>query len=159
MFNNNVLFFPNVEYGWGEKPSAAGDVYSFGIVLLELFSGKSPQDDCFTGGQGITKWVQSAFKNKNVQVIDTQLLSLIFQDDSARDSNSQLHCVDAIMGVGLSCTADNLDERIGIRVAVHQLKAARDSLLKKSDIKSPASPTHNKNPTKSYLINNARVEI
>ncbi|RHN42806.1 putative protein kinase RLK-Pelle-LRR-XII-1 family [Medicago truncatula] len=119
------------EYGWGEKPSAAGDVYSFGIVLLELFSGKSPQDDCFTGGLGITKWVQSAFKNKTVQVIDPQLLSLISHDDSATDSNLQLHCVDAIMGVGMSCTADNPDERIGIRVAVRQLKAARDSLLKK----------------------------
>lgn len=153
------LVFSNVEYGWGEKPSAAGDVYSFGIVLLELFSGKSPQDDCFTGGLGITKWVQSAFKNKTVQVIDPQLLSFIFHDDSAIDSNLQLRCVDAIMGVGLSCTADNPDERIGIRVVVRQLKAARDSLLKKSDIKGPASPTYIKSPTKSYLINNARVEI
>ncbi|CAJ2677188.1 unnamed protein product [Trifolium pratense] len=120
------------EYGWGEKPSAAGDVYSFGIVLLELFSGKSPQDDWFTGGLSITKWVQSAFKNKTVQVIDPQLLSLIFNDDPAReDSNLLIHCVDAIMGVGMSCTADNPDDRIGIRVAVRQLKAARDSLMKK----------------------------
>ncbi|XP_045824641.1 putative receptor-like protein kinase At3g47110 [Trifolium pratense] len=120
------------EYGWGEKPSAAGDVYSFGIVLIELFSGKSPQDDCFTGGLSITKWVQSAFKNKTVQVIDPQLLSLIFHDDPAReDSNLLIHCVEAIMGVGMSCTADNPDDRIGIRVAVRQLKAARDSLMKK----------------------------
>jgi hypothetical protein len=96
-------------------------------VLLELFSGKSPQDDCFNGDLSITKWVQSAFKNKAIQVIDTQLLSLIFHDDSARDSNLQLHCVDAIMGVGMSCTADNPDDRIGIRVAVRQLKAAWDS--------------------------------
>jgi len=100
-------------------------------VLLELFSGKSPQDDCFTGGLGITKWVQSAFISKTVQFIDPKLLSLIFHDDSATDSNLQLHCVDAIMGVGMSCTADNPDERIGIRVAVRQLIAARDSLLKK----------------------------
>ncbi|MCH92316.1 receptor-like protein kinase, partial [Trifolium medium] len=118
------------EYGWGEKPSAAGDVYSFGIVLLELFSGKSPQDDCFTGGLSITKWVQY---NKSVQVIDPHLLSLILHDDPAReDSNLQLICVDAIMGVAMSCTADNPDDRIGIRVALHQLKSAReDSLMKK----------------------------
>lgn len=117
------------EYGWGEKPSAAGDVYSFGIVLLELFSGKSPTDDCFTGGLSITKWVQSSIKDKTVQVIDSQLLSLIFHDDTANDSNLQLHCVEAIMGVGLSCTADNPEERIGIRDAARQLKAAGDSLL------------------------------
>ncbi|CAI8618851.1 unnamed protein product [Vicia faba] len=119
------------EYGWGEKASAAGDVYSFGIVILELFSGKSPQDDCFSGGLSIAKWVQSAFKNKTVQVIDPQLLSLIYDDDSARDTNPQIQCVDAIMGVGMSCTADNPDDRIGIRAAVRQLKAAKDCLLKK----------------------------
>jgi len=39
----------NAEYGWGEKPSAAGDVYSFGTVLLELFS----------------RWVQSALKKQD----------------------------------------------------------------------------------------------
>jgi hypothetical protein len=102
-------------------------------VLLELFSGKSPQDDCFTGGLSITKWVQSALKNKNVQVIDPQLLSLVFHGDPAReDFNLLIHCVDAIMGVGMSCTADNPDDRIGIRAAVHQIKAARDnSLMKK----------------------------
>jgi hypothetical protein len=97
-------------------------------VLLELFSGKSPQDDCFTGGLSITKWVQSALKTKNVQVIDPQLLSLVFHDDPARkDPNLLIHCVDAIMGIGMSCTVDNPDDRIGIRVAVRQLKAAWDS--------------------------------
>ncbi|XP_061365774.1 receptor kinase-like protein Xa21 [Gastrolobium bilobum] len=118
------------EYGWGEKPSAAGDVYSFGIVLLELFSGRSPTDECFTGGQSITRWVQTAFKDKTVQVIDPQLLSLIFHDDHANSSNLQLSCMEAIVGVGLSCTADNPNERIGIRDALRQLIAARDSLLK-----------------------------
>lgn len=100
-------------------------------MLLELFSGKSPQDDCFSVGLSIAKWVQSALVNKTVQVIDPQLLSLIYDDVSARDTNLQIQCVDAIMGVGVSCTADNPDDRIGIRAAVRQLKAARDCLLKK----------------------------
>ncbi|KAG5025317.1 hypothetical protein AAZX31_08G126300 [Glycine max] len=121
------------EYGWGEKPSAAGDVYSYGIVLLEMFCGKSPTDECFTGGLSIRRWVQSSLKNKTVQVIDPHLLSLIFYDDPSEGSNVQLSCVDAIVGVGISCTADNPDERIGIREAVRQLKAARDSLSNQSD--------------------------
>ncbi|KHN06513.1 Putative LRR receptor-like serine/threonine-protein kinase [Glycine soja] len=128
------------EYGWGEKPSAAGDVYSFGIVLLELFSGKSPTDECFTGGLSIRRWVQSAMKNKTVQVIDPQLLSLTFHDDPSEGPNLQLNYLDATVGVGISCTADNPDERIGIRDAVRQLKAARDSLLKLSD-ESPRRDT------------------
>ncbi|KAK7318712.1 hypothetical protein RJT34_03418 [Clitoria ternatea] len=129
------------EYGWGEKPSAAGDVYSFGIVLLELFSGKSPTDECFTGGLSIRRWMQSALKDKSVQVIDPELLSSIFHDDPTKGPNLLLNCMDAIVGVGISCSAEKPEERIGVREAVRQLKAARDSLLKQSDIKSPTSET------------------
>ncbi|KAK7318713.1 hypothetical protein RJT34_03419 [Clitoria ternatea] len=134
------------EYGWGEKPSTAGDVYSFGIVLLELFSGKSPTDECFTGVLSIRRWMQSALKDKSVQVIDPELLSLIFNDDPTKRQIPQLNCVDAIVGVGISCSVDNPEERIGIREVVRQLKASRDSLLKLSDIDSP--PT---SETKHYL--------
>ncbi|KAL9329557.1 hypothetical protein ACSQ67_004560 [Phaseolus vulgaris] len=117
------------EYGWGEKACAAGDVYSFGIVLLELFSGKSPTDECFTGGLNIRRWVHSAFKEKTMEVIDPELVSLILYDDPSEGQNNvQVYCVDAILGVAIACTADNPDERIGIRDAVRQLKASRDSL-------------------------------
>ncbi|KAK7399656.1 hypothetical protein VNO78_10843 [Psophocarpus tetragonolobus] len=120
------------EYGWGEKVSSAGDVYSFGIVLLELLSGKSPTDECFTGGLSIRRWVQSASKDKTVQIVDPQLLSPIFHDEPFEGPNAQLNCVHAIVGIALSCTAENPDERIGIRDAVRQLKAVRDSLSKLS---------------------------
>ena len=111
----------------GGKPSAAEDVYSFGIVLLELFCGKSPIDDCFTGGLSLTRWVQSAFKDNTVQVIDPQLMSLIPHDGDG--PSPHLYCVDETLGVGLCCAVDTPDERIGIREAVRRLKAARGSLL------------------------------
>ncbi|XP_014506127.1 putative receptor-like protein kinase At3g47110 [Vigna radiata var. radiata] len=133
------------EYGWGEKVSAAGDVYSFGIVLLELFSGKSPTDECFTGGLSIRRWMHSAFKEKTMEAIDPELVSLILHDDPSEGPNNvQVYCVEAIVGVAISCTADNPDERIGIRDAVSQLKSSRDSLLNHSDHTSAAH-------TNSYL--------
>uniref|UniRef100_A0A803MJ41 non-specific serine/threonine protein kinase n=1 Tax=Chenopodium quinoa TaxID=63459 RepID=A0A803MJ41_CHEQI len=39
------------EYGLGAKPSTAGDTYSFGVTLLELFTAKSPSNESFTGEQ------------------------------------------------------------------------------------------------------------
>ncbi|XP_058111030.1 probable LRR receptor-like serine/threonine-protein kinase At3g47570 [Magnolia sinica] len=35
------------EYAMGGKPSTQGDVYSYGILLLEMITGKGPTDDMF----------------------------------------------------------------------------------------------------------------
>ncbi|KAG9160556.1 hypothetical protein Leryth_020716 [Lithospermum erythrorhizon] len=50
-----------IEYGLGQKPSTAGDVYSYGIMLLEVFTGRSPTNESFEGLSGLKNWVQMAF--------------------------------------------------------------------------------------------------
>ena len=36
--------FSNAECSFGGKLSTNGEVYSYGVMLLELFTGKSPSD-------------------------------------------------------------------------------------------------------------------
>lgn len=131
----------NAEYGWGEKPSVAGDVYSFGILLLQLFSGKSPTDDSFTGGLSLTKWVQSAISDKIVKVIDPQLLSLICESELSEGPNPQLDCVTEVLGIGLSCTTDFADGRLHMKDVVGKIQAVRDTLLKVTESNSPSLPS------------------
>ncbi|KAH7848834.1 hypothetical protein Vadar_008743 [Vaccinium darrowii] len=57
------------EYGMGEKPSTMGDVYSYGITLLELFTGR-PTHESFTGDLSLKKWVQMAYEINVDQVLD-----------------------------------------------------------------------------------------
>nr|GFD04569.1 protein kinase-like domain-containing protein [Tanacetum cinerariifolium] len=38
------------EYGIGSEMTSSGDVYSFGILLLEVMSGKKPIDGMFNEG-------------------------------------------------------------------------------------------------------------
>uniref|UniRef100_A0A8R7QXF9 non-specific serine/threonine protein kinase n=2 Tax=Triticum urartu TaxID=4572 RepID=A0A8R7QXF9_TRIUA len=46
------------EYGLGGHPSARGDVYSFGVLILELLTGKRPTDVIFDEGLTLHDWVR-----------------------------------------------------------------------------------------------------
>ncbi|KAM7519393.1 hypothetical protein LguiB_018355 [Lonicera macranthoides] len=62
------------EYGMGTDVSAYGDVYSFGILLLEMFTGKSPTDEMFKDNLNLREFSKMAFPDKLVETIDPILL-------------------------------------------------------------------------------------
>ncbi|KAH7848482.1 hypothetical protein Vadar_003219 [Vaccinium darrowii] len=117
------------EYGMGEKPSTMGDVYSYGITLLELFTGRRLTHESFTGDLSLTKWVQMAFEINVDQVLDPGLVptNRSFSDDAPE---AQRNCLIAILGVGLSCAVDSPDGRMIMRDALCKLKSIRETLLK-----------------------------
>ncbi|XP_031390698.1 probable LRR receptor-like serine/threonine-protein kinase At3g47570 [Punica granatum] len=57
------------EYGMGGRASTNGDVYSFGILLLELFIARKPTDVMFQEGLNLNKFA-SAVDENNCQVLD-----------------------------------------------------------------------------------------
>ncbi|XP_026434169.1 probable LRR receptor-like serine/threonine-protein kinase At3g47570 [Papaver somniferum] len=133
------------EYGQGLKPSTRGDVYSFGIMLLEMFTGRSPTHEGFNGGISLVKWVESVYPNDILQVLDPQLQMLHQTSEPSLPiimngiTGSSCHFEDkqiehgffiSTIGVGLSCALDAPEMRITIREALQRLKKIRDSLVK-----------------------------
>ncbi|GAA0171247.1 hypothetical protein LIER_25329 [Lithospermum erythrorhizon] len=123
------------EYGLGQKPSTAGDVYSYGIMLLEVFTGRSPTNESFEGLSGLKNLVQMAFPANIERVLDHALLLPVPENDVGDDNrlyniNMMNVCLTSIIGIGLTCVADSPDERISIKGALNSLKNIKSTLLK-----------------------------
>ncbi|KAH9330311.1 hypothetical protein KI387_002419, partial [Taxus chinensis] len=63
------------EYGLSGRISTKRDVYSYGILLLEMVTGKSPTNDMFEGDLTLHNWVNSSFLNQVLDVVDQRLLT------------------------------------------------------------------------------------
>ncbi|GLJ20540.1 hypothetical protein SUGI_0373720 [Cryptomeria japonica] len=71
------------EYGIGENISTKGDVYSYGILLLELLSKRRPTDTMFVECINLPKWASIDFPNKIDEVVGNQLLRDVNESNKA----------------------------------------------------------------------------
>ncbi|WVZ62425.1 hypothetical protein U9M48_012181 [Paspalum notatum var. saurae] len=62
------------EYGEGLAVSTCGDVFSLGITLIEMFTGKSPTDDMFKDGISLHYYAQAALPNKVMEIADSNII-------------------------------------------------------------------------------------
>eukprot|EP01018_Ginkgo_biloba_P027260 Gb_16482 [translate_table: standard] len=120
------------EYGQGGMVSAKGDVYSYGILLLEMLTRRRPTDDMFSGGLNLQKWVNMAFPQRMVEVVDECLFTNVIDDEH----DKICECVREMMGVGLACTKEMPQQRPEMREVVGALESMQRSICwKRVDFK------------------------
>ncbi|CAD6342649.1 unnamed protein product [Miscanthus lutarioriparius] len=129
-FKALVYEFMTQECAAGGAVSSAGDVYSFGIVLLEIFLRRRPTDDMFNGEMNITKFVEINFPDWIPQIIDPELLveqQHLCPETSVAMKEKSLECLLSVLNIGLLCTKPSPNERIcmqEVTARLHGIKKA-----------------------------------
>lgn len=124
------------EYGDGGQVSKCGDVYSFGIVILELFTGMLPTNDVFRDGLTLQKHAENALPGMLMKIVDPVLLTV----EEAFESNLQgrrnaMEDISMVMlpvtKLALSCCKQAPIERMCIRDVAAEMHRIRDLHVKK----------------------------
>ncbi|KAM7515411.1 hypothetical protein LguiA_004994 [Lonicera macranthoides] len=127
------------ECGMGTDVSAYGDVYSFGILLLEMFTGKRPTDEMFKDDLNLCEFSKKAFPDKLVETIDPILLQ---QEDAwdtspgndIKHSHSHIgkykvqECLISILRIGIACSEESPRGRLEISEVLPKLQTIKSTL-------------------------------
>ncbi|XP_059077159.1 putative leucine-rich repeat receptor-like serine/threonine-protein kinase At2g24130 [Cryptomeria japonica] len=120
---NMTALVTDFEYGLGGNVSTKGDVYSYGILILEMVTRKRPSDDIFVGDMNLPKWVSLAFPDRLADVVDSEVLKDV--NENMEDNR----CLVSFIHVGLLCTAESPRERPSMRDVSNVLERLKTSLM------------------------------
>ncbi|KAH9666173.1 protein kinase domain-containing protein [Citrus sinensis] len=117
------------EYGREGQISTEGDVYSFGIMLMEIFTRKRPTDEIFSGEMSLKRWVNDSLPISIMNVVDQNLLSREDNHFVAKEL-----CISSVFSLAVECTSESPDERINAKETLARLVKIRDTLLSKVEM-------------------------
>ncbi|KAF8691491.1 hypothetical protein HU200_040637 [Digitaria exilis] len=90
------------EYGYGRKISREGDIYSYGIIILELLTGKRPTDEMFNVSLSLHKFI-----------LDPNIIPNLEDNDMSNSLEHENHATVRMMSnimriakLGLSCSVE-----------------------------------------------------
>ncbi|KAI3908195.1 hypothetical protein MKW98_029496 [Papaver atlanticum] len=114
------------EYGMGGEVSTQGDVYSYGILLLEMFTGKRPTDDMFKDGLNIHSFCKMhVFPENVVEIIDPSLG--VLPDDNARDPMRKI--LASMIQIGVKCSSGLPSDRSSMNEVVVDVQAVKNQFM------------------------------
>ncbi|KAM7473881.1 hypothetical protein LguiB_021124 [Lonicera macranthoides] len=144
------------EYGMGGAASKCGDVYSYGVLLLELFTGTRPTDDMFKDGLNLHNYIKMGLQEQGMQIVDQTLLEIgetgeteaaivegereavneieveqytINTGNLFHGSEKLQNCIIAVLEIGLACSVESPNQRMGMNDILRELHHIKTAFL------------------------------
>ncbi|XP_027156011.1 LRR receptor-like serine/threonine-protein kinase EFR [Coffea eugenioides] len=124
------------EYGMGHAASTPGDVYSYGILLLEMITKRRPTDDMFMDELDIYNYVNRALHEQVSEIVDPLHLSegrdensRITHGEETINGGKEMECIISLLKIGLKCSARLPNDRMHMNEAVRKLHFIKDVFL------------------------------
>ena len=142
----------------GGEASTEGDVYSYGVLVLEMFTGRRPTNDMFKDGFNLHNFVKMSLPKRLIQVVDPMLLPrevegmgvatavmmATKEDDNynkieveeANNTEDFRHidvdmqkCLLSVLNIGILCSLESPKERINMEEVIKELQMVKSTLL------------------------------
>ncbi|PHU16753.1 hypothetical protein BC332_12448, partial [Capsicum chinense] len=116
------------EYGSEGIVSTSGDVYSYGIMLMEVLTKRRPTDEEICNENlDLRKWITQSFSGTMLEVVDANL----FPEEEQITSKGEI-CIASMVELALDCTKENPESRITMKDVVKRLNKIKNTFLETS---------------------------
>ncbi|CAJ2646903.1 unnamed protein product [Trifolium pratense] len=122
------------EYGMGSEISTYGDMYSFGVLMLEMLTGRRPTNEMFEDSQNLHMFVENSFPNNLIQILDPRLLPRN-EEATIEDGNIGSFtpivekCLVSLFRIGLACSMESPKERMNIVDVTRELSVIKKAFI------------------------------
>ncbi|XP_022877222.1 receptor-like protein kinase HSL1 [Olea europaea var. sylvestris] len=117
------------EYAYTLRVNEKSDIYSFGIVILELVTGRTPTDPDF-GGKDLATWVCMTLDKEGIDHVMDPSLDSEFKEQICR-----------LLDIGLLCTSSLPINRPSMRTVVKMLQALANNMPNVVDMDGKTFPS------------------
>ncbi|KAK4720962.1 hypothetical protein R3W88_011195 [Solanum pinnatisectum] len=113
------------EYGSEGTVSASGDVYSYGIMLMEILTKRRPTDEEICNQNlDLRKWITQSFSGTMMDVVDANL----FSEEEQVTCKSEIS-IASMIELALDCTKEMPVSRITMKEVVKRLNKVKNTFL------------------------------